>query len=155
MAKERLWKLTFFSFLLTVRAFSNPSRGFVSRAWFVTVGAGSEALKNLVLPGVGQFTIVDPHAVQESDLYENFFVDRLSLGRSRAQVCSIDRLFISAFILKNMMLYQVVAEYLCEMNPDVSGRGIALSIEELLTQGSSSPSIHSSTAASLLSYCLL
>lgn len=46
---------------------------------------GVEALKNLVLPGLGQFTILDPARVTEEDLGVNFFLDEASLGHSRAK----------------------------------------------------------------------
>lgn len=61
---------------------------------------GTETLKNLVLPGIGRFTIVDHAIVTEADLGVNFFLDEDSLGKSRAQCC---------------------AELLGELNPDVKG----------------------------------
>ena len=45
---------------------------------------GIETLKNLVLPGIGQFTILDPSLVTEADLGVNFFLEDASLGRFRA-----------------------------------------------------------------------
>jgi amyloid beta precursor protein binding protein 1 len=64
---------------------------------------GVEALKNLVLPGIGHFTILDNAVVTEEDLGVNFFLEEESLGQSRAeQTC----------------------KYLQELNPDVSGRFI-------------------------------
>lgn len=61
---------------------------------------GVEALKNLVLPGIGGFTIVDPAPVTETDLGVNFFVEEDSLGKSRAEeTCRL----------------------LMELNPDVDG----------------------------------
>ncbi|KAJ5125646.1 hypothetical protein N7476_010018 [Penicillium atrosanguineum] len=61
---------------------------------------GVEALKNLVLPGIGGFTIVDPATVTEADLGVNFFLEEESLGKSRAQeTCRL----------------------LKELNPDVQG----------------------------------
>jgi amyloid beta precursor protein binding protein 1 len=61
---------------------------------------GVEALKNLVLPGIGGFTIVDPATVTESDLGVNFFLEEVSLGKSRAEeTCRLLR----------------------ELNPDVQG----------------------------------
>jgi len=45
---------------------------------------GSETLKNLVLPGIGAFTIVDGSTVSEADLGNNFFLDANCLGQSRA-----------------------------------------------------------------------
>ncbi|KAM0516120.1 hypothetical protein ACHAPE_005743 [Trichoderma viride] len=62
--------------------------------------AGVETLKNLVLPGIGKFTIADNAAVQEVDLGVNFFLDESSLGKSRAQCCT---------------------ELLLELNPEVDG----------------------------------
>lgn len=62
--------------------------------------AGSETLKNLVLPGLGAFTIMDGFLVTQQDLGCNFFTSEESLGRPRAEV---------------------VTELLCEMNPDVKG----------------------------------
>ncbi|CAN8102803.1 unnamed protein product [Discula destructiva] len=61
---------------------------------------GVETLKNLVLPGIGQFTIVDDATVNEADLGVNFFLDEDSLGKSRAQSCT---------------------ELLLELNPEVQG----------------------------------
>lgn len=46
---------------------------------------GVETLKNIVLPGIGGFTIVDPATVTESDLGVNFFLEESSLGKSRAE----------------------------------------------------------------------
>ena len=64
---------------------------------------GIETLKNLILPGVGHFTIVDEAEVQEQDLGVNFFLAEDSLGNSRAQEC---------------------CKYLRELNPEVSGSGV-------------------------------
>lgn len=61
---------------------------------------GVETLKNLVLPGIGGFTIVDPATVTEPDLGVNFFLEDESLGKSRAdETCRL----------------------LKELNPDVIG----------------------------------
>ena len=83
--------------------------------------AGSETLKNLVLPGkldvgfhyqinynlsfvgVGRFTIVDHAVVTDEDLGTNFFLDDDSIGLSRAQK---------------------TCELLCELNPEVQGHFI-------------------------------
>ena len=46
---------------------------------------GIETLKNLILPGVGSFTIVDETNVSELDLGVNFFLEESSLGRWRAE----------------------------------------------------------------------
>ena len=64
---------------------------------------GVETLKNLILPGVGNFTIVDEAKVVESDLGINFFLTNDSLGQSRADEC---------------------CKYLNELNPEVNGRAV-------------------------------
>lgn len=61
---------------------------------------GSETLKNLVLPGIQQFTILDDHAVTHADMTNNFFVSNEDHGQPRAKI---------------------VKELLLEMNTDVSG----------------------------------
>jgi hypothetical protein len=62
--------------------------------------AGVETLKNLVLPGIGSFTIADSAVVTEADLGINFFLEADSLGKSRAKECT---------------------RLLEELNPDVRG----------------------------------
>ncbi len=54
---------------------------------------GAETLKNLVLPGIGSFTILDDHRVTSDDLGNNFFVTMDSVGKPRAEVTYIN-LFI-------------------------------------------------------------
>ncbi|KAF2861795.1 hypothetical protein K470DRAFT_281350 [Piedraia hortae CBS 480.64] len=46
---------------------------------------GGEILKNLVLPGLGELTILDGRTVEAADLGVNFFVEDASIGKSRAQ----------------------------------------------------------------------
>jgi len=48
---------------------------------------GTETLKNLVLPGIGKFTIIDGKKVDDSD-FNNFFIQSGSQGQSRAQVAT-------------------------------------------------------------------
>ncbi|OAE19011.1 hypothetical protein AXG93_2839s1060 [Marchantia polymorpha subsp. ruderalis] len=51
---------------------------------------GAEALKNLVLGGIGSFTIVDGSDIQASDLGNNFLIEWDSVGRRKASaVCSV------------------------------------------------------------------
>jgi len=64
---------------------------------------GIETLKNLILPGVGSFTIVDEAVVQEQDLGVNFFLTEDSLEKSRAEES---------------------CNYLRELNPEVMGRAV-------------------------------
>ena len=64
---------------------------------------GVETLKNLILPGVGNFTVVDENLVGEEDLGVNFFLSEESLGKSRAE--------------ESCRLLQ-------ELNPEVNGTAI-------------------------------
>jgi amyloid beta precursor protein binding protein 1 len=69
----------------------------------INSGAGTvgvETLKNLVLPGIGRFTIADKSIVTHEDLGVNFFVDDSWLGKSRAEACT---------------------NFLLELNPEVQG----------------------------------
>ncbi|KND91390.1 NEDD8-activating enzyme E1 regulatory subunit [Tolypocladium ophioglossoides CBS 100239] len=61
---------------------------------------GVETLKNLVLPGIGKFTIADEAIVSEADLGVNFFLDESCRGKSRGQCCT---------------------HLLLELNPEVTG----------------------------------
>ncbi|KAF7542774.1 hypothetical protein G7Z17_g11283 [Cylindrodendrum hubeiense] len=61
---------------------------------------GVETLKNLVLPGIGKFTIADQATVRHEDLGVNFFLDESSLGELRAKACT---------------------NFLIELNPEVQG----------------------------------
>ena len=49
---------------------------------------GTEVLKNLVLPGIGAFTIVDDKKVSIEDLGNNFFFDKRCIGKPRA-ACAV------------------------------------------------------------------
>ncbi|XP_037939133.1 nedd8-activating enzyme E1 regulatory subunit isoform X2 [Teleopsis dalmanni] len=73
---------------------------------------GCEALKGIVLPGIGGFTIVDGSIVTEDDLGVNFFLDSSYLHKSKAMACM--RLVV-------------------ELNPDVSGDYVDESIEYILS----------------------
>lgn len=63
----------------------------------------SETLKNLVLPGIKSFTVIDAALVQDYDSCSNFFVDKSHLGSSRSKA---------------------IVELLLELNPDVQGTHI-------------------------------
>ncbi|KAL9602509.1 MAG: hypothetical protein Q9219_001804 [cf. Caloplaca sp. 3 TL-2023] len=70
---------------------------------------GVETLKNLILPGIGSFTVVDEQDVIEEDLGINFFLTDDSLGKSRAsETC----------------------RYLTELNPDVNGHPVQSSLKQ-------------------------
>ncbi|XP_068117926.1 NEDD8-activating enzyme E1 regulatory subunit [Hyperolius riggenbachi] len=72
---------------------------------------GTEILKNLVLPGIGSFTIVDSNLVSGEDVGNNFFLTRESIGKSRAQTAT---------------------ELLQELNEDVTGNYVAEHPDQLL-----------------------
>ncbi|KAG0323216.1 NEDD8-activating enzyme E1 regulatory subunit [Dissophora globulifera] len=74
---------------------------------------GCEILKNLILPGIGQFTIVDPGTVSQNDIGSNFFLDFDSLGKQRAE---------RAY------------ELLGELNEDVKGNWAAKDIHSILKE---------------------
>ncbi|XP_067939291.1 NEDD8-activating enzyme E1 regulatory subunit-like [Watersipora subatra] len=71
---------------------------------------GCETLKNLILPGIGSFAIIDDHNITEEDLGNNFFVTQDSVGKKRGLV---------------------VTEYLTELNDDVRGEFIDENLEGL------------------------
>ncbi|KAL1597893.1 hypothetical protein SLS60_008381 [Paraconiothyrium brasiliense] len=74
---------------------------------------GLETLKNLVLPGAGNFTIQDSAVVDEADLGVNFFLEESHLGGFRAEhTCNL----------------------LKELNPDVQGSFITEPVESWLSQ---------------------
>ncbi|KAI9683612.1 MAG: hypothetical protein M1829_004916 [Trizodia sp. TS-e1964] len=73
--------------------------------------AGIETLKNLILPGVGKFTIADSATIEQADLGANFFLHEEGVGHSRAKIC---------------------CDLLKELNPDVEGSFISEPLEEHL-----------------------
>jgi NEDD8-activating enzyme E1 regulatory subunit len=81
------------------------------------VGCGAtatEILKNLVLPGIGAFTLVDDALVTRGDLANSFFFTPDSLGEARAVVAS---------------------RLLCELNNSVRGNPVVGNVDELLDEG--------------------
>lgn len=71
-----------------------------------------ETLKNLVLPGVGKFTIMDHRVVTEADCSTSFFVTADDVGKNKAEVtCAL----------------------LSELNPDVYGSSNQSNIADILT----------------------
>ncbi|GAA5948295.1 hypothetical protein JCM3765_001356 [Sporobolomyces pararoseus] len=75
----------------------------------------SSILKNLVLPGIGQFTILDDQLVTEKDLGTNFFLNKESLGKSRSEES---------------------VKFLKELNSDVKGNSINSNLENFLNSSS-------------------
>jgi amyloid beta precursor protein binding protein 1 len=72
---------------------------------------GCETLKNLILPGIGSYMIVDDQIVSESDAGSNFFLTMQDIGSNRAEKCS---------------------QYLNELNADVTGSFLNQSPRELI-----------------------
>ncbi|XP_052248440.1 NEDD8-activating enzyme E1 regulatory subunit-like isoform X1 [Dreissena polymorpha] len=72
---------------------------------------GTEILKNLILPGIGSFTVVDSCKIQGEDVGNNFFLSKDAIGQSRAKVAT---------------------ELLSELNNDVTGDFVEESAESLL-----------------------
>lgn len=106
MSRKRVSKEHAKKFDRQIRLWGQHGQANIERTHIAVLGSGptaSENLKNLVLPNVGNFTIVDDELVSESDLGNNFFVDSENIGRPRATV---------------------VTELLFEMNPDVEGKYI-------------------------------
>lgn len=74
---------------------------------------GVETLENLILPGIGKFTVLDSAIVQQSDLGVNFFLEDTALGGFRAEHS---------------------CNYLKELNPDVEGHFISEPIESFISE---------------------
>jgi len=78
---------------------------------------GAETLKNLVLPGIGEFTIIDGHKVTNRDLGNNFFVELNSVGKSRAE--EVTRLLYELNdMVRNKHAIVTNPEELISTNPD-------------------------------------
>eukprot|EP00035_Acanthoeca_spectabilis_P023069 m.447491 g.447491 ORF g.447491 m.447491 type:complete len:537 (-) comp19522_c0_seq1:49-1659(-) len=89
-----------------LRLWGDHGQDALSSASILCVGAtavGTEILKNLVLPGIGAFTLLDPANVSLTDCGSNFFVSEDRIGEPRAKVAT---------------------EYLLEMNEYVKGEWI-------------------------------
>ncbi|KAI8922701.1 hypothetical protein BC831DRAFT_474771 [Entophlyctis helioformis] len=72
---------------------------------------GAETLKNLVLPGIGSFTVVDDKPVTGADAGRNFFLTQDSIGKSRAET---------------------LASLLNELNEEVVGKAVVKNPVELI-----------------------
>jgi NEDD8-activating enzyme E1 regulatory subunit len=78
----------------------------LEHAHVLVLGANAvaaETMKNLVLPNLAAFTVVDQATVTPADLKSNFFLDQHAVGKSRAEcVCKLVK----------------------ELNPNVQGNAI-------------------------------
>ncbi|PIN21175.1 NEDD8-activating complex, APP-BP1/UBA5 component [Handroanthus impetiginosus] len=94
---------------------------------------GTETLKNLVLGGVGNITVVDGSKVELGDLGNNFLVDESSVGQSKAKT-------VCAFLqeLNDAVKAKFIEEYpekLIESNPSYFSQ-FTLVIATQLVEGS-------------------
>ena len=97
-----------------LRLWGDHGQGCLEKSHICLINAtatGTEILKNLVLPGIGAFTVVDANKVHEVDLGNNFFVTTDAIGKSRAQVA---------------------VELLIELNTDVRGNFVEEKVDSLL-----------------------
>jgi amyloid beta precursor protein binding protein 1 len=70
-----------------IRLWGGHGQKLLSYSSVLLLGAnpsGTETLKNLILPAVGRFTIVDGDVVSARDCGNNFFMTNESIGQSRA-----------------------------------------------------------------------
>lgn len=89
-----------------LRLWASSGQASLESAKVAVLGAsylGACVLKNVVLPGMGTFDLIDARTVDEADLGSNFFIGHDAKGKSRAQE---------------------VTRNLCELNPQVQGRAI-------------------------------
>ncbi|KAF8935701.1 hypothetical protein EDD21DRAFT_66374 [Dissophora ornata] len=99
-----------------LRLWGNSGQEALESAHILLINAtavGCEILKNLVLPGIGQFTIADQGTVTQNDIGSNFFLDFESLGKSRAERA---------------------CELLGELNEDVKGNWVDKDILSILKE---------------------
>ncbi|GAA6023412.1 hypothetical protein JCM11491_006463 [Sporobolomyces phaffii] len=97
-----------------LRLWASSGQTALENANILVVNANSTAtstLKNLVLPGIGNFTLLDPELVKPQDLGTNFFLELGSIGLPRAEQA---------------------AKHLSELNTDVKGQAIVSSLSEFL-----------------------
>lgn len=73
---------------------------------------GAETLKNLVLPGIGEFTIIDDRIVNSNDLTGNFFLQSSQIG---------------------MPIAQAMRDCLIELNPESKGHAVETKLSHLLS----------------------
>ncbi|KAH9822457.1 hypothetical protein DFH28DRAFT_1078676 [Melampsora americana] len=99
-----------------LRLWASSGQSALERASLI-IGPGtatsSQILKNLVLPGLGSFSIFDSTSVSEIDLGHNFFLEESSLGKNRAKELS---------------------KFLSELNPDVKSNGIQMDLMKFVRQ---------------------
>ena len=86
-----------------LRLWGPRGQALLSQARVVCVGSSAlatETLKNIILPGVGSFLLIDDAKVDKADLGQNFFLEASDVGRLRGDA---------------------VTQHLLTLNPDVTG----------------------------------
>ena len=63
----------------------------------------AQILKNLILPGVSSFTIVDASNVRGEDAGNNFFLSRDSIGKSKARITTTSLLELNTDVAGKMI----------------------------------------------------
>ena len=74
-------------------------------------GSGSETLKNLILPQIGTFTVVDDGKITERDLGQSFFYSPDDLGKPRAEAMCANLLELNPDDVKGNFVAQPIKEY--------------------------------------------
>ena len=89
----------YFRYDRQLRLWGDHGQNALEKARVCLIGAtatSTEILKSLVLPGVGNFTIVDGKKVTPEDIGNNFFLDNECVNQSRGSVatrCLISHIF--------------------------------------------------------------
>ncbi|MCO5596227.1 hypothetical protein L7F22_050287 [Adiantum nelumboides] len=89
-----------------LRLWASSGQSSLESANVAILGAGylsACVIKNLVLPGMGKFTLIDSRSIDEADLGNNFFIPSTAKGKGRAEE-----------VLQNLL----------ELNPEVKGEAI-------------------------------
>lgn len=75
--------------MLAIRLWASSGQAALESSRILVLYASATStsiLKNLVLPGIGHFTLLDPHSVSPSDAGNNFFLEGPdSIGKKRAE----------------------------------------------------------------------
>lgn len=72
-----------------LRLWASSGQSALEHAHIALVGAtavGSELLKDVILPNVGKFTVIDDSLVSKEDISANFFLEGDSIGEPKAQI---------------------------------------------------------------------
>lgn len=95
-----------------LRLWASSGQASLESSHVLLIGAthlGAQVLKNLILPGVGAFTVLDGQQVGVNDIGNNFFLEPDSVGKERATE---------------------VAKFLSELNPSVKSHArVAVSVQ--------------------------